>query len=61
MVSAEIDRFFHAEPPRVDGSHTAAPAAQLLSVARQVGFLRMTGRTLNSLQIVPAAVLKHLG
>jgi len=27
----------------------------------QIGFLRMTGRTLNSFQILPVAVLEHLG
>ncbi|MBV9251403.1 MAG: DUF4158 domain-containing protein, partial [Acetobacteraceae bacterium] len=32
-----------------------------LSVALQIGFLRMTGRMLNSCQIVPTVVLEHLG
>ena len=32
-----------------------------LSVGLQIGFLRMTGRMLNSSQIVPKAVLEHLG
>jgi hypothetical protein len=32
-----------------------------LSVGLQIGFLRMAGRTLNSFQILPVAVLKHLG
>jgi Domain of unknown function (DUF4158) len=32
-----------------------------LSVGLQIGFLHKTGRTLNSFQILPVVVLKHLG
>jgi hypothetical protein len=32
-----------------------------LSVALQIGYLRMTGRMLNSYQILPVAILEHIG
>jgi TnpA family transposase len=32
-----------------------------LALALQVGFLRMTGRTLNSVELIPPEVLEHLG
>lgn len=32
-----------------------------LALALQIGFLKMTGGTLNSVEIIPAAVLDHLG
>lgn len=61
MASAEIDQFF-----TLNGSELAAVGKRRgplnrLSVGLQIGFLRMTGRTLNSFQILPVAVLEHLG
>jgi hypothetical protein len=32
-----------------------------LALALQVGFLKMTGRTLNSVELIPPGVLDHLG
>ena len=61
MVSAEIDQFFTLSRRELTVVMRRRRPLNRLSVALQVGLLRMTGRTLNSFQIVPAAVLKHLG
>jgi Domain of unknown function (DUF4158) len=62
MASAEIDQFFTLSSRELTAvnSRQRGPLNRL-SVGLQIGFLRMAGRTLNSFQILPIAVLKHLG
>jgi TnpA family transposase len=57
----EIEHFFTAsagEAAAVSGRRTPV---NRMAFALQLGFLKMTGRTLNSVEIVPSAVLEHLG
>ena len=61
MVSAEIDQFFTLSREELAAVESPRGPLNRLSVGLQIGFLRMTGRTLNSCQILPAAVLAHLG
>ena len=61
MAAAEVDQFF-----TLSGSEAATVAQRRgplhrLGVGLQIGLLRMTGRTLNSFQMIPVAVLEHLG
>ena len=61
MASAEIDQFFTLSRRELTVITRRRGPLNRLSVGLQIGFLRMTGRTLNSFQILPIAVLKHLG
>jgi hypothetical protein len=61
MASAEIDQFFTFSRRELTVITRRRGPLNRLSVGLQIGFLRMTGRTLNSFQILPVAVLKHLG
>jgi TnpA family transposase len=57
----EIEHFFTAsagEAAAISGRRTPV---NRMAFALQIGFLKMTGRTLNSVEIVPPAVLEHLG
>lgn len=57
----EIEHFFTAsagEAVAISGRRTPV---NRMAFALQLGFLKMTGRTLNSVEIVPSAVLDHLG
>ena len=61
MASAEIDQFFTLSRRELTVVTRRRGPLNRLSVGLQIGFLRMAGRTLNSFQILPIAVLKHLG
>lgn len=61
VASAEIDQFFTLNHDELAAVRKRRGPLNRLSVGLQIGFLRMTGRTLNSFQILPAAVLEHLG
>jgi TnpA family transposase len=61
MASAEIDQFFTFSRRELTVVTRRRGPLNRLSVGLQIGFLRMAGRTLNSFQILPVAVLKHLG
>ena len=61
LTSAEIDELF-----ALDGDVAQMVGARRTSLTRlglvlQVGFLRLTGRTLNSVQVIPPAVLASAG
>ena len=61
LSTSEIAHFFSLSE---DGLHTVRThrrALNRLGVALQIGFLRLTGRTLNSFEIIPQTVLAHLG
>jgi len=61
LALAEVDQFFTLSREELAAVRSRRGALNRLSVGLQIGFLRMTGRTLNSGQILPAAVLEHLG
>ena len=61
MASAEVDQFFMLSHDELAAVSKRRWPLNRLSVGLQIGFLRMTGRTLNSFQILPVAVLEHLG
>jgi hypothetical protein len=58
----EIEAFFtYSEPERrVIDDERRTPALKL-ALALQIGFLRMTGRLLEALRVVPSALWRHLG
>ena len=61
LTAFEIDRFFTLtahEHAQVRQTHTPL---HRLAIALQVGFLRMTGRVLNNVKLIPRPVLAHLG
>src|SRR5271166_1835330 len=60
-ASAEIDQYFTFSRRELTVIMRRRGPLNRLSVGLQIGFLRMTGRTLNSFQILPVAVLEHLG
>lgn len=57
----EIEQFFSFSPEELRAIRTRRGALNRLGVALQVGFLRMTGRQLNSVRVLPQPVLAHLG
>ena len=57
----EIEHFFTASATEVTAISGRRTSVNRMAFALQLGFLKMTGRTLNSVEIVPPAVLKHLG
>lgn len=61
MAAAEVDQFFTLNASDLTAVATRRGPLHRLGVGLQIGFLRMTGRTLNSFQMVPVAVLEHLG
>src|SRR4051794_28013335 len=61
MSSAEIDPVFTLSRDELAAAASRRGPLNRLSVGLQIGFLRMTGRTLNSCQILPVPVLEHLG
>ena len=61
MAIAEVDQFFTLSREELTAVESRRGPLNRLSVGLQIGFLRMTGRTLNSSQILPTAVLEHLG
>ena len=48
-------------PPRSAGSSRNGAAELKLALALQIGFLRMSGRLLEAVRIVPPLLWKHLG
>jgi len=58
----EIEAFFtYSEPKRrVIDDERRTPALKL-ALALQIGFLRMTGRLLEALRMVPPVLWRHLG
>jgi hypothetical protein len=60
MSSAEVDHFTLSRNELAAVTTRRGPLNRL-SVTLQIRFLRMTGRTLNSHQILPVDVMEHLG
>ena len=57
----EIDHFFTLKPAEMEAVRSRRRPLNRLGIALLIGFLRMTGRTLNSFHIIPKSVLSHLG
>jgi TnpA family transposase len=57
----EIEHFFTLGEDELASVRQRRGRLNRLALALQIGFLKMTGRTLNSVEIIPAAVLDHLG
>lgn len=62
LSAFEIEAFFtYSEPERrVIDDERRTPSLKL-ALALQIGFLRMTGRLLEALRVVPPALWRHLG
>src|SRR5512134_662319 len=62
MLSAlEIEHFFTLDQGELASVRERRGPLNRLALALQVGFLKMTGRTLNSVELIPPAILDHLG
>jgi hypothetical protein len=57
----EVQRFFTPTPQQHQVIQQRRTATNRIAFALQIGFLKMTGRLLNSVELVPPAVLAHLG
>lgn len=61
LSALEIEQFFGLDPNELAEAGRRRGAMNRLAVTLQIGFIRMTGAPLNSVQIVPATVLAYLG
>jgi hypothetical protein len=61
LSALEIQRFFTPTPEEKQIVLQRRSATNRIAFALQIGFLKMTGRLLNSVELVPPAVLAHLG
>jgi len=61
LSALEIQRFFTPTPEERQIILQRRSATNRIAFALQIGFLKMTGCSLNSVELVPAAVLAHLG
>ena len=61
LSALEISQFFTLDPTELAAVRKRRGPNNQLAVALQVGFLKMTGGLLNSTDLVPSAVLEHVG
>src|SRR5512134_522562 len=61
LSTLEIEHFFTLSENELALVRERRRSLNRLALALQIGFLKMTGGTLNSVEIIPAAVLDHLG
>lgn len=61
LSALEIAHFFTLDAGELASVRQRRGALNRLAFALQIGFLKMTGRTLNSVELVPPGVLDHLG
>lgn len=62
MLSAlEIEHFFTLDQGELASVRERRGPLNRLALALQIGFLKMTGRTLSSVELIPPAILDHLG
>ena len=61
LSAVEIEQFFGLTGAELGRVRARQTPLHRLAVALHIGFLKMTGRPLNSVEIVPEAVLAHLG
>ncbi len=61
LSAMEIEHFFTLGEDELAAVQRRRTVLNRLALALQIGFLKMTGRTLNSVEIIPTGVLEHLG
>lgn len=61
LSALEIEHFFTLDEGELASVRERRGPLNRLALALQVGFLRMTGRTLNSVELIPPGILDHLG
>ena len=61
LSALEIEHFFTLDEQELAKVRERRGSLNRMALALQVGFLKMTGTTLNSVERIPAAILDHLG
>jgi hypothetical protein len=61
LSALEIEQFFTLGAAELAEVRRRRGSMNRLAVALQIGFVKMTGTPLNSVQLIPGAVLDHLG
>ena len=61
LSALEIEHFFTLDEDELASVRERRGPLNRLALALQVGFLKMTGGTLNSVELIPPAILDHLG
>ena len=61
LSTLEIENFFTLGEDEFAAVRRRRRVLNRLALALQIGFLKMTGGTLNSVEIIPPGVLEHLG
>ena len=61
LSALEIEHFFALEPAELAEVRQSRGPMDRLAGALQIGFIKMTGAPLNSVQLILATVLDHVG
>src|SRR4051812_8600280 len=61
LSALEIEHFFTLDEGELALVRERRGPLNRLALALQIGFLKMTGRTLNSVELIPSEILDHLG
>jgi TnpA family transposase len=61
LSSVEIEHFFTLRPSEIETVSKSRGASNRLGLALHIGFLRLSGTLLNSTDLIPEAVLRHIG
>lgn len=61
LSAVEIDHFFTLRPVELEVVLKSRGTANRLGLALHIGFLRFSGTLLNSTDLIPPAVLAHIG
>ena len=61
LSALEIEHFFTLDESELASIRERRGPLNRLALALQVGFLKMTGGTLNSVELIPPEILDHLG
>jgi hypothetical protein len=61
LSGLEIEHFFTLDESELASIRERRGPLNRLALALQVGFLKMTGGTLNSVELIPPEILDHLG
>jgi TnpA family transposase len=61
LSALEIEHFFTLDEDELAPVRERRGPLNRLALALQIGFLKLTGRTLNSVELIPPQILNHLG